>query len=119
MAQTAKDKLKKSLDKINSDADGIKDGYSGLKVDVRKSGKEETMANRCLPFSFSQGFKFIFSNEPTNVPSKFQRPSKGNITGSLEGQRSCHENRIISSSPLIAKTRPSPRTSEDVSLDLF
>jgi hypothetical protein len=119
VAQTAKDKLKKRVDTNNSDADGNKDGYSGLKVDVRKSGKEDAMANRCLPFSISQGLKFIFSNEPANVPSKSQRPTRGNITGSLEGQRNCHENRIISSSQLIAKTRPSPRTSEDVSLILI
>jgi hypothetical protein len=109
-AQIAKEKIKKRVDTANSDADGS----SGVKVDERKLGKDETRASRCLPFSILQGLRSIFSNEPVDIQSKSKRPSRGNVTSSLEGERNCHENRIISSSQLISKRNLSPRSSEDV-----
>jgi hypothetical protein len=108
-AQIAKEKIKRRVDTVNSDVVGS----SGVEVDDRKLGKDETRANRCLPFSISQGLRSIFSNESVDIPSK-SKMSRGNVTSSLEGERNCDENRIISSLQLISKRNPSPRSSEAV-----
>eukprot|EP00596_Hydrurales_sp_CCMP1899_P000367 CAMPEP_0119046274 /NCGR_PEP_ID=MMETSP1177-20130426/45527_1 /TAXON_ID=2985 /ORGANISM="Ochromonas sp, Strain CCMP1899" /LENGTH=938 /DNA_ID=CAMNT_0007019197 /DNA_START=345 /DNA_END=3160 /DNA_ORIENTATION=+ len=106
-AQIAKEKIKRRVDTVNSDVVGS----SGVELDDRKLGKDETRANRCLPFSISQGLRSIFSNESVDIPSK-SKMSRGNVTSSLEGERNCDENRIISSLQLISKRNPSPRSSE-------